>query len=164
MSKQAMREEAERLIRETMAKKNIVVKQGNTRIDACAEMRRAEPVQAEKGATRSSSPARNAATAGDAVAAQNLARSWRESNSLKANFGEGQGTALVRDSAFAGRAPTRPSQSELCSLGAHPPSAEGGLRRTRAGREEYARNRSLFPPSRTLCFSSSFIFLMAGPG
>ena len=34
MSKQAMREEAERLIRETMEKKALVVKQGNTRIEA----------------------------------------------------------------------------------------------------------------------------------
>ena len=33
MSKQAMREEAERLIRETMEKKALVVKQGNTRIE-----------------------------------------------------------------------------------------------------------------------------------
>ena len=36
MSKQAMREEAERLIRETMANKAIVVKQGNTRIETVA--------------------------------------------------------------------------------------------------------------------------------
>jgi hypothetical protein len=34
MSKQSMREEAERLIRETMEKKVIVIKQGNTRIEA----------------------------------------------------------------------------------------------------------------------------------
>ena len=34
MSKQEMREEAERLIRETMERKNLVVKQGNTRIEA----------------------------------------------------------------------------------------------------------------------------------
>ena len=34
MSKQAMREEAERLIRETMEKRSLVVKEGNTRIDA----------------------------------------------------------------------------------------------------------------------------------
>ena len=33
MSKQSMREEAERLIRETMERKAIVVKQGNTRIE-----------------------------------------------------------------------------------------------------------------------------------
>jgi hypothetical protein len=36
MSKQSMREEAERLIRETMEKRNLVVKQGNTRIEAVA--------------------------------------------------------------------------------------------------------------------------------
>jgi transposase-like protein len=53
MSKQAMREEAERLIRETMAKKTIVVKQGNTRIDAvCGKCGAPNRVQAEKGATR----------------------------------------------------------------------------------------------------------------
>src|ERR1700739_2519918 len=34
MSKQSMREEAERLIRETMEKRSIVVKQGHTTIDA----------------------------------------------------------------------------------------------------------------------------------
>jgi hypothetical protein len=33
MDKQAMREEAERLIRETMAKKALTIKQGNTRIE-----------------------------------------------------------------------------------------------------------------------------------
>ena len=33
MSKQSMREEAERLIRETMERKALVVKQGNTRIE-----------------------------------------------------------------------------------------------------------------------------------
>ena len=44
MSKQSMREEAERLIRETMARKAIVVKQGNTRIETdLRQMRRAEP-------------------------------------------------------------------------------------------------------------------------
>ena len=34
MSKQAMREETERLIREAMAKKTITIKQGATRIEA----------------------------------------------------------------------------------------------------------------------------------
>jgi transcription elongation factor Elf1 len=34
MSKQAMREETERLIREAMEKKSVTVKQGNTRINA----------------------------------------------------------------------------------------------------------------------------------
>ena len=53
MDKQAMREEAERLIRETMEKKNLVIKQGNTRIETtfgkCGAPNR---IQAEKGATR----------------------------------------------------------------------------------------------------------------
>ncbi|WOH67244.1 hypothetical protein [Bradyrhizobium sp. BWA-3-5] len=53
MSKQAMREEAERLIRETMAKKALVIKQGNTRIEAiCGKCGAPNRVQAEKGATR----------------------------------------------------------------------------------------------------------------
>ena len=53
MSKQDMREEAERLIREAMAKKPIVVKQGNTRIDAvCGKCGAPNRVQAEKGETR----------------------------------------------------------------------------------------------------------------
>jgi transcription elongation factor Elf1 len=53
MSKQDMREEAERLIREAMAKKPLVVKQGNTRIDAvCGKCGAPNRVQAEKGATR----------------------------------------------------------------------------------------------------------------
>jgi len=53
MSKQDMREEAERLIREAMAKKPIVVKQGNTRIDAvCGKCGAPNRVQAEKGQTR----------------------------------------------------------------------------------------------------------------
>jgi transposase-like protein len=53
MSKQAMREEAERLIRETMAKKALVIKQGHTRIEAvCGKCGAPNRVQAEKGATR----------------------------------------------------------------------------------------------------------------
>ena len=53
MSKQAMREEAERLIRETMAKKALVIKQGNTRIETvCGKCGAPNRVQAEKGATR----------------------------------------------------------------------------------------------------------------
>ena len=53
MSKQAMREEAERLIREAMAKKTVTVKQGNTRIEAvCGKCGAPNRVQAEKGATR----------------------------------------------------------------------------------------------------------------
>jgi transposase-like protein len=48
-----MREEAERLIRETMEKKALVVKQGNTRIEAvCGKCGAPNRVQAEKGATR----------------------------------------------------------------------------------------------------------------
>ena len=53
MSKQEMREEAERLIRETMAKKALVIKQGNTRIDTvCGKCGAPNRVSAEKGATR----------------------------------------------------------------------------------------------------------------
>ena len=53
MSKQAMREEAERLIREAMAKKPLVVKQGSTRIETiCGKCGAPNRVSAEKGATR----------------------------------------------------------------------------------------------------------------
>ena len=53
MSKQSLREEAERLIRETMEKKNIVVKQGTTRIEAvCGKCGAPNRVQAPKGQTR----------------------------------------------------------------------------------------------------------------
>ncbi len=53
MSKQAMREEAERLIRETMEKKALTIKQGQTRIEAvCGKCGAPNRVQAEKGATR----------------------------------------------------------------------------------------------------------------
>ena len=53
MSKQAMREEAERLIRETMEKKALVVKQGNTRIEAvCGKCGAPNRVQAARGETR----------------------------------------------------------------------------------------------------------------
>ncbi|GLR86867.1 hypothetical protein [Bradyrhizobium iriomotense] len=53
MSKQSLREEAERLIRETMEKKNIVVKQGATRIEAvCGKCGAPNRVQAPKGQTR----------------------------------------------------------------------------------------------------------------
>ncbi|MGY8668135.1 hypothetical protein Q3C01_38020 [Bradyrhizobium sp. UFLA05-109] len=53
MSKQSLREEAERLIRETMEKKNIVVKQGTTRIEAvCGKCGAPNRVQAAKGQTR----------------------------------------------------------------------------------------------------------------
>jgi hypothetical protein len=53
MSKQAMREEAERLIRETMEKRALVVKQGNTRIDAtCGKCGAPNRISAERGAGR----------------------------------------------------------------------------------------------------------------
>jgi len=53
MSKQAMREEAERLIRESLEKKNLVIKQGNTRIEAvCGKCGAPNRLSAEKGATR----------------------------------------------------------------------------------------------------------------
>jgi DNA-directed RNA polymerase subunit RPC12/RpoP len=53
MDKQAMREEAERLIRETMEKKALVVKQGNTRIETtCGKCGAPNLISAEKGATR----------------------------------------------------------------------------------------------------------------
>ena len=53
MSKQSMREEAERLIRETMERKNLVIKQGNTRIEAvCGKCGAPNRISAEKGATR----------------------------------------------------------------------------------------------------------------
>ena len=48
-----MRQEAERLIREAMAKKPFVVKQGNTRIETlCGKCGAPNCVSAEKGATR----------------------------------------------------------------------------------------------------------------
>ena len=53
MPKQSLREEAERLIRESMEKKTIVVKQGATRIEAvCGKCGAPNRVQAEKGQTR----------------------------------------------------------------------------------------------------------------
>ena len=53
MSKQSMREEAERLIRETMERKALVVKQGNTRIETnCGKCGAPNRVSAAKGATR----------------------------------------------------------------------------------------------------------------
>jgi transposase-like protein len=48
-----MREEAERLIRETMEKKALVIKHGNTRIEAtCGKCGAPNRVQAEKGQVR----------------------------------------------------------------------------------------------------------------
>ena len=53
MSKQSMREEAERLIRETLEKKNLVIKQGDTRIEAvCGKCGAPNRVMAERGAGR----------------------------------------------------------------------------------------------------------------
>jgi DNA-directed RNA polymerase subunit RPC12/RpoP len=53
MSKQSMREEAERLIRETMERRNLVVKQGNTRIEAvCGKCGAPNRLSAVKGTTR----------------------------------------------------------------------------------------------------------------
>ena len=53
MSKQSMREEAERMIREAMEKKSLVVKQGNTRIEAvCGTCGAPNRVQAARGETR----------------------------------------------------------------------------------------------------------------
>lgn len=53
MSKQAMQEEAERLIRESLERKTIVVKQGDTRILAnCGKCGAPNKVSAPKGVTR----------------------------------------------------------------------------------------------------------------
>ena len=53
MSKQTMREEAERLIREALAHKPLVVKQGNTRIEAtCGKCGAPNRLSAERGTTR----------------------------------------------------------------------------------------------------------------
>jgi transposase-like protein len=53
MSKQSMREEAERLIRETMERKALVVKQGNARIETvCGKCGAPNRISAEKGARR----------------------------------------------------------------------------------------------------------------
>lgn len=53
MDKQAMREEAERLMREAMTRKGVTVKQGDTRIVAtCGKCGAQTKVSAPKGATR----------------------------------------------------------------------------------------------------------------
>ena len=53
VDKQAMREEAKRLMREAMERKNIVVKQGDTRIMArCGKCGAENKVKAPKGAAR----------------------------------------------------------------------------------------------------------------
>ena len=53
MSKQAMREEAERLMREAMERKSVAVTQGDTRIEAvCGKCGAPNRVKAPKGETR----------------------------------------------------------------------------------------------------------------
>jgi hypothetical protein len=53
MSKQSMREEAERLLREAMERNSVVVKQGNTRIETtCGKCGAPNRVQAAKGVAR----------------------------------------------------------------------------------------------------------------
>jgi DNA-directed RNA polymerase subunit RPC12/RpoP len=53
MSKQEMREEAERLVREAMERKGVTVKHGNTRIETkCGKCGAPNRISAEKGATR----------------------------------------------------------------------------------------------------------------
>ncbi len=53
MSKQTMREEAERLVREALERKSVTVKQGNTRIEAvCGKCGAPNKVSAAKGETR----------------------------------------------------------------------------------------------------------------
>ncbi|HET7849184.1 MAG TPA: hypothetical protein VFL51_08985 [Pseudolabrys sp.] len=53
MSKQAMREEAERLVREAMEKRGVAVKQGDTRIEAiCGKCGAKNRVTAPKGQLR----------------------------------------------------------------------------------------------------------------
>jgi transposase-like protein len=53
MSKEAMREEAERLVREAMERKSVSIKQGNTRIEAvCGKCGAPNRVSAAPGQTR----------------------------------------------------------------------------------------------------------------
>lgn len=53
VDKKAMRDEAERLVREAMEKKALVVKQGDTRIEAkCGKCGAPNRVKAAKGVTR----------------------------------------------------------------------------------------------------------------
>jgi phage FluMu protein Com len=53
MSKQEMREEAERLIREAMAKKTVSIKQGDTRIETkCGKCGAVNKVNAKAGESR----------------------------------------------------------------------------------------------------------------
>jgi len=53
MSKQEMREEAERLVREAMERKSVTIKQGNTRIETkCGKCGAPNRVLASPGETR----------------------------------------------------------------------------------------------------------------
>jgi RNase P subunit RPR2 len=53
MSKQSMREEAERLVKEAMARKTVAVKQGKTRVDAtCGKCGAPNRVSAAPGQVR----------------------------------------------------------------------------------------------------------------
>jgi transposase-like protein len=53
MSKQDMREEAERLVKEAMERKSLTIKQGNTRIETkCGKCGAPNRVTAEPGQTR----------------------------------------------------------------------------------------------------------------
>jgi len=53
MSKQAMREEAERLVREALERKSVTVKQGDTRIEAtCGKCGQKNRVTASPGQAR----------------------------------------------------------------------------------------------------------------
>jgi hypothetical protein len=53
MSKESMREEAERLVREAMERKTVTVKQGNTRIETrCGKCGAPNRVSATPGETR----------------------------------------------------------------------------------------------------------------
>ena len=53
MSKQAMRDEGERLVKEALERKNLVVKQGKTRIDAkCRKCGAPNRVSANQGEVR----------------------------------------------------------------------------------------------------------------
>jgi RNase P subunit RPR2 len=53
MSKQDMREETERLVREALERKTVTIKQGNTRIEArCGKCGAPNRVSAEPGQTR----------------------------------------------------------------------------------------------------------------
>jgi hypothetical protein len=61
MSKQAMREESERLVREALKRKSVAVTQGKTRIETkCGKCGAPNRVSAAPGRRASSSPARNA--------------------------------------------------------------------------------------------------------